>query len=179
VALPVEDRAERGLASSVEVRAAPFLELLLGLVADTGATGRANGAADDRARRPGHRATDDGTGRSATKGTRAGPGFVIGTLGGLARDCTTDGADRAADDRTGRTTDCSTDGRATERPSAGSHGFTADLVIVGHVANRVLAIEIRVERIDVPACRVVRSIHLARLLKAEWGALTVRAQPTV
>src|SRR3954447_5995322 len=51
-----------------------LLGLFLGLVPGTGTAGRADGAAHDRAGRPGARAADRGTGESAAHaaGTRAG-----------------------------------------------------------------------------------------------------------
>ncbi len=122
-----------GLAIAIEFGATPLLELLFGLVADTGTTGSADGATDDRARRATDGTADHGTGRGTTKRTRAGPGLVIGSLSSLTGDRTADGADRATDDCARGATDGSTDRGATERAGTGAHGLAADLVVFGRI----------------------------------------------
>ena len=54
-----------------------FLGLFLGLVPDASATGRANGATDDRAGRPGNRATDGRAGEPASNATGTSAGLVV------------------------------------------------------------------------------------------------------
>jgi hypothetical protein len=160
------------LASSIDFGAAP----LFGLVANPGATGRAHGAADDRARRTADRAAHHGAGGDTTERTGAGSGLVIASLGGLTRDGTADRADGAADDRTGRPSDGGSDGRSTERTDASADGLATGLFVIGgrpsiHRPIQALTVEVRVERIGVPVdtCGVVRSIHPARLLGLVWG----------
>jgi hypothetical protein len=150
------------LAGSIEVLPAPFLlELLFGLVAESGAAGRTHGAADDRAWRTGDRAAHHGACGHAAQRTSAGSGLVIGSLGGLTRDGTADRADGAADDRTGGTSEGGPDGRAAKGTGSGADGLAADLVLV-----------VRVEPIGVPVdtCGVARSIHGSRLLGLVWGS---------
>jgi hypothetical protein len=98
----------------------------LGLVADTGPAGRADGTADDRPRRAGDRAADQGTRGPATERARPRTGFVV-ALGRLTGDRAGHRAYATADDGTDRATNGCTDRGATERPGAGSDGLGAML----------------------------------------------------
>src|SRR5690349_14496683 len=54
-----------------------LFDLFLGLVTRTGTAGRTNRAADDRARRPGHRGTNGRAGDAAGERATAGAGLVV------------------------------------------------------------------------------------------------------
>jgi hypothetical protein len=159
------------LVVGVEVWAAPFLELLFGLVAEASATGSAHGTTDDRAGRPTDGAAHDGTGSGATERTCAGPGFIIGSLGGFTGHRSADRADRATDDRSRRSTDGRADGCPAECAGAGAHGLAADFLVIGripaiHRPVHGLSVQIRIERIcvGIDATCVVRSVHAGHLL---------------
>ena len=107
-----------------------LLDFFLGLVTGTGTAGRADRTTDDRAGRSGDRATDEGTGSSATKGARARTGLVV-AFGRLTGDRTTDGADRATDHCARRSTDGHADGRAAECTGPGAHCLGPAFLVLG------------------------------------------------
>ena len=111
-------------------RRVALLDLFLGLVADTGAAGRADGATDDRAGRPGDRATERRTGGAAAQRAGAGAGLVV-ALGRLAGHRAADRTDAATDDRADRPADGHPDGGAAERAGAGADGLLAVLLVLG------------------------------------------------
>src|SRR4029078_12768759 len=92
-----------------EIGSATLLQVLLGLVADAGATGGADGTTDDSTRRAGDGPTDHRARGTAAQRTCAGPGLVV-AFGGLTSDRATDGPDSATDDGTRRATDRGSDG---------------------------------------------------------------------
>jgi len=83
--------------------------------ARAGATGRANGATDDRAGRAGHCAAD-GCASKAT-GNATGTAPLPRAFGRFTGHRATGCPDRAADDRTGRATDGHPDGRSAKAPA--------------------------------------------------------------
>src|SRR4029078_5609506 len=85
----------------VEIVSATLLQVLLGLVADAGAAGGADGTTDDSTRRGGDGPTDYRARRTAAQRSWAGPGLVF-AFGRLTSDRATDGPDSATDDGTRR-----------------------------------------------------------------------------
>jgi hypothetical protein len=142
----------------IEVRPAAFLELFLGLVADARAASSADRATDDRARGSRDGTAEDGPCGAASERSRAGARLVV-TLGSLAGDRTADSADSATDHGARRATDCCPDRGARQSATTGTERLGAPLttvvtVVVDHVAAihrtiHVIAVEIRVERVDV------------------------------
>src|SRR6185369_5460432 len=92
-------------------------------------TGRANGAADDRAGRPGNHSAERRTGDAAGQPAGAGAGLVV-ALGRLAADR----ADRAADDRPDGSTDGHPDAGPAQGADTGADGLLAAFVVLGRGA---------------------------------------------
>jgi hypothetical protein len=109
--------------------AALGLQLFLGLVAGTGATGCADGTTDHRTWWASDRATDQGASGATTERTGAGSTFVV-TFRSLTGNGTADGADRATDHRARRSTDGHPNGGAAERAGTGADGLAAVLVVI-------------------------------------------------
>jgi hypothetical protein len=156
-----------------------LLGLLLQLVTGPGATGRSDGATDDRARRSGHGATEGRAGRAAPQRTGSGTGLIV-ALGRLSGDRPSDGADAATDHGADRSADDRADGRATKGAGTGAKGLGTTLLVlrggtgpgrsvriepatfhrIGRIRDAVALVEqVVVVRMRVPGQGVVLVVH--------------------